>query len=337
MPRDLVPIHPVPAHPAPAAPVPTPHPRRDGHVLAVDVGGTAIKAEVLSPDLRTVLAAGAHTPTGDGHGALEAVTSLCHSMLAELPGAQRSQVRAVGLAVPGVVDTANGVARMSANLGWRGAQVAAPVAASVGLPVVLSHDVTAAGLAEWQHGAGRGVDDVLVVVIGTGIAAAVVAAGRLVTGGAGQAGELGHVVVRPDGPVCGCGQRGCLEAVASARAIALAYSAATGGPVAGAAEVHALLGVDPLADAAWQEATDALADGILTACALLAPSRVVIGGGLSRAGEALLEPIRRRLRDQARVPAVPEVVAAELGDRAGVVGAALAAWQHLGSQPEVAR
>ncbi len=115
--------------------------------------------------------------------------------------------------------------------------VTAPVAAALGLPVTMVHDVTAAGIAEWRCGAGRGVDDLAVVVIGTGIAVTLVTGGALVRGGAGQAGELGHVVVRPGGPPCACGQRGCLEAISSARAIADAYAARSGRPVDGAVEV----------------------------------------------------------------------------------------------------
>ena len=188
------------------------------------------------------------------------------------------------------------------------------------------HDVTAAGTAEWRCGAGRGVDDLAVVVIGTGIAATLVTGGTVVRGGCGQAGELGHVVVRPGGPPCACGRRGCLEAISSARAIADAYAARSGRSVDGAIDVFTRLGRDPVADEIWQEAADALADALLMVRALLAPSRIVVGGGLAGAGEALLAPVRARLEGAAGPEAVPPVVAAELGSRAGVVGAALAAF-----------
>jgi glucokinase len=187
------------------------------------------------------------------------------------------------------------------------------------------HDVTAAGMAEWRCGAGRGVDDLAVVVIGTGIAATFVTGGTVVRGGTGHAGELGHVVVRPGGPPCACGQRGCLEAISSARAIADAYAARSGRAVDGAIEVFTRLGFDPLAEEVWQGAVDALADALLIVCALLAPSRIVLGGGLAGAGEALLAPLRSRLERAAGLEAAPPVVAAQLGSRAGVIGAALAA------------
>lgn len=292
-----------------------------GAVLAVDLGGTQVKAELVGPDGAVLGSAERDTPRSGADDIFAAVCGLARRLVS----ATGVRPERVGLAVPGIVDLVSGTGILSANLGWRDAPVARTVARDLDLPVVLAHDVTAAGLAEHRLGAGRGSDDVVVVVVGTGISAALVVSGRIVTGGIQQAGELGHVVVRPSGPCCGCGRRGCLEAVASAAAIARAYSAASGTPVHGAAEVHDRLGSDALADAVWAEAVSALADGILAATGLLGSSRIVVGGGLSRAGEALLAPLRDHLRDRATVEAVPDVVVAQLGARAGLVGAALAA------------
>lgn len=299
--------------------------RRDAPlVLAFDIGGTTVKAEVVGPDLRPERASAAPTPRGDASAALETVRVLGCELLDRRPSG-RPGVARVGLAVPGLVNAAEGRVVFSANVGWTEVDLAGPVRDAFGLPVAVVHDVAAAGLAEWRRGAGKGVDDLLVVVIGTGIGAVIVAGGRLVHGGLQQAGELGHVIVRPDGPVCACGQRGCVEALGSATAIARAYEAATGRRVDGAAAVHGLLGSDPAADAAWADAVDALADGVLAACTLLAPARVVVAGGLAAAGEDLLAPLRARLAGKARVTAVPEVVAGAFGGRAGVVGAAMRA------------
>lgn len=292
-------------------------------VLAVDVGGTSMKAEVLDATSTTLAAAGCPTPRGDGDGALRALGDLCSDLLGRLDPAVRAHVDRVAVAVPGLVDADTGTSVLAANLGWRNTPVAESVSRRTGLPVVLGHDVTSAGLAEWRLGAGRGVDDLLVVVIGTGIAATLVAGGRLLRGGAHQAGEIGHVVVRPDGPVCACGARGCLEAIASARAIADRYEDLSGRPVDGAAGVRALLGRDACADQVWDDAVDALADGLLTAVTLLAPSRVVLGGGLSQAGPALIAPVRDLMVRRARVVSVPPIVAGDLGSRAGVLGASL--------------
>lgn len=294
-------------------------------VLAIDVGGTGIKAMLAVGDGTVVAEASRPTPTGDGAAALEVALDLSRELLRS-----HAPVGRVGLAVPGIVDPARGLAVYGANLGWRNAPVAAAVADGLGLPVVLVHDVTAAGVAEHRLGAGRGVDDLLVVAIGTGIAAAVIAGGRPVVGGAGQAGELGHVIVRTQGRRCGCGRHGCLEAEASASAIARAYAERAGRSVGGAADVAALLDSDPVADAVWHNAIDALADGLLDAMALLGSSRVVIGGGLSNAGDRLLLPLATAMRERASVHTMPELVLAALGARGGLVGAALmAAEAHL--------
>jgi glucokinase len=292
-------------------------------VLAVDVGGTSIKAEILDASLRRCATASTATPRVGGDATLSAVIDLARRLLHDLPSP--AGVTRVGLAVPGLVDVDRGVGILAANLAWRDMPVTAPVSAALGLPVTMVHDVTAAGVAEWRCGAGRGVDDLAVVVIGTGIAATLVTGGTVVRGGTGHAGELGHVVVRPGGPPCACGQSGCLEAISSARAIADAYAARSGRPVDGAIEVFTRLGFDPLADEVWQDAVDALADALLIVHALLAPSRIVLGGGLAGAGEALLEPLRSRLERAAGLEAAPPLVAAQLGSRAGVIGAALAA------------
>jgi glucokinase len=291
-----------------------------GAVLGVDLGGTAIKAELLDDHWGTIAARTAATPAGTA--ALDAVVSLGRELLAGYEG----EVRAAGVAVPGFVDVGSGRGLYSVNLGWRDVPVRDVLTAGLGLPVAVEHDVTAAGRAEWLLGAGRGVNDLLVVVIGTGIAAVVVAGGRLVRGGRGQAGELGHVPVVPNGPVCVCGSRGCLEAVASARAIATSYGTRTGRVVPGSVEVLAALQAgDRDAQAVWDAAVDALATALLCAITLLGSTRVVIGGGLAAAGEALLDPLRQRLAERRSVQAMPDVVPAALGVRAGVIGAGLAA------------
>ncbi|WP_017975863.1 ROK family protein [Actinopolyspora halophila] len=306
----------------------------DGHadlVVAVDVGGTGMAAEVLDRERTTHASATAATPRGDGAATTRAVVALIEKALSGLPSSARPAVRGIGLAIPGLVDTARGLALYSANVGWHNTPVRDQVQAALGLPVVLQHDVTAAGEAESRFGAGRGVSDLLVVVIGTGIAAVIIGGNRVVHGGAGQAGELGHVVVRPDGPLCGCGQRGCLEALASASGIARSYTTSTGRAVAGAADVWARLGRDAAADRVWQDAISALADGVLAACTLLAPDLVVFGGGLAEAGQDLLAPVHQRITERARVASVPSFARTELGRRAGLIGAAANARDHWNS------
>jgi glucokinase len=253
------------------------------------------------------------------------VVTLADELLAELTAPQRAEVRAVGLALPGIVDSERGVSVYAANLDLRDEPLAAPVSRRLGLPVRLGHDVTVAAEAERRSGAARDVVDPVVVVIGTGIAAVSYVHGQRVLGISGQAGELGHLVVRANGPVCGCGARGCLEAVASASAVVRAYRERSGQDVAGAHEVVSRLEHDPDAAAVWAEATSALADGLLAATALLAPGAIVLGGGLAEAGPALVEPVRAWMEKGTVALTVPPLLTAALGSRAGVVGAALIA------------
>jgi glucokinase len=291
-----------------------------GTILAVDLGGSAIKAELLGDDLETAAACTVATPAGAA--VLDKVAEVGRRLLAESAG----QVVAAGIAVPGLVDRRSGRGVHSVNLGWRDVPVRDVLSARLGVPVAVEHDVTAAGRAEWLYGAGRGVSDLLVVVIGTGIAAVVVAGGHLVRGGRGQAGELGHVPVLADGPLCECGRRGCLEAVASARAVAGAYRSRSGRDVSDAREVVAALQTgDRDAQLVWEAAVDALATALLGAISLLGCTRVVVGGGLAEAGEVLLAPLRERLVERRTIQTLPDVVPATFGLRAGVVGAGLAA------------
>jgi len=293
-------------------------------VLAVDVGGTTIKAEVVG-GRGDVLAAGVR-PTPRGEDALAAVSRLGRSLIDEVEGESRGQVSRAGLVVPGIVDRCRGVGVLSANIGWRDLALGSPLETAWGMPVLVDHDVTIAGWAEWQVGAGRDCDDVFFVALGTGVAASIVAGGQLLRGGLGQAGEFGHVVVRPGGPLCGCGGRGCLEAVASAASIARAYSAVSRRQVEGAADVlAAAMARDPLAVSVWDEAIAALADGLTVVVNLLSPARIVLGGGLAVAGDAFISPLCEAVSRRADMVPVPDIVRAEFGARAALVGAALLA------------
>jgi glucokinase len=150
------------------------------------------------------------------------------------------------------------------------------------------------------------------------------------SGAHGAAGEVGHVIVRPGGPPCGCGARGCLESVASASAIGRRYAELSGNTDAAAFDVAARAAAgEPLATVVWRDAVEALADGLLTAQALYDAGIVVLGGGLAEAGEALLAPLRTALDQRITFHRMPQLVRAALGDTAGCLGAALLAWDSL--------
>jgi glucokinase len=247
-------------------------------------------------------------------------------------GAERyGSAAAAGIAVPGIVDEARGVAAYSANLGWRDLPLRDLLTDRLGgIPVALGHDVRTGGLAEGRVGAGRGADRFLFVALGTGIAGAIGIDGRVEAGAHGFAGEIGHIVVRPGGEPCPCGQHGCLERYASAAAVSAAWAAATGDPGADAADcARAVAAGDPAAGRVWTAAVDALADGLVTALTLLDPRTLILGGGLAEAGETLITPLRDAVRRRVTFQQLPDLVPAALGDTAGCLGAGLLAWDLL--------
>ncbi|MFE2308491.1 ROK family protein, partial [Streptomyces sp. NPDC059411] len=149
----------------------------------------------------------------------------------------------------------------------------------------------------------------------------------------GYAGEIGHIVVRPGGPACGCGQRGCLETLASASAVSRAWAAASGDPEADAADcAKAVESGDARAREVWLAAIGALADGLVTAITLLDPRTLIIGGGLAEAGETLFTPLRTAVEERVTFQRLPHIVPAALGDTAGCLGAGLLAWDLLATE-----
>lgn len=302
----------------------------DGQVVALDVGGTRIKTALISHDgtprcVETV-------PTDRGRGprdVVERVLDIAARRCAEETADGRPP-RAVGLTLPGVVDEETGVAEFSANVGWRDIPIGDLLARRLGVPAALCHDVRAAGLAEARLGAGTriaGPPSFVFVAIGTGIGGVLVIDGRAHTGAHHRAGEIGHVVVEPDGPPCGCGARGCVETLASARAIERRYARRSGATDVDAAAVAARVADgDPLAAEVWADAVRALARGLMTCVTLLDPGLVVFGGGLSAAGATLLEPLAAALAERSRFQVPPRLEITRLGDLAGCQGAGLAAW-----------
>ncbi len=305
------------------------------HVIALDVGGTGIKAALVGAD--GTLLHRARRSTGREHGP-EAVVAGILDFATELRahgvGSYGAPAGAAGIAVPGIVDETDGTAVYSANLGWRDVPLRSLLADRLGMPVALGHDVRTGGLAEGRIGAGRGTDRFLFLALGTGIAGAIGIGGRVESGAHGFAGEIGHIVVRPGGADCPCGQRGCLERYASAAAVGAAWAAACGDPDADAAAcARAVASGDPNAVRVWQEAVDALADGLLTAVTLLDPRTLIIGGGLAEAGEVLFWPLREAVRRRITFQKAPALVPAALGDSAGCLGAGLLARDLLSITP----
>jgi glucokinase len=298
-------------------------------VIGVDVGGTTIKAALLDSEGLEYGRSERPTPRHLGPDAVVATTiDVIAELRARVPDAGR--VGAVGLVVPGVVDPQQGIAVYAANIGWRQLHLRQIVAEAVGLPVVLDHDVRAAGLAELESGAGRGLQDVLYVALGTGVAAAVITRGEVVAGATDRAGELGHLPVFPDGEPCACGQRGCTETYASAAALSRRYTAASGTSDVPAHDVisRAAAG-DALADAIFNDAITALGRALVHYVLLMDPELILIGGGMSASGAALLHSLTREVQAGLAWRPAPTILIGQFAGDAGRRGAALLAWRAL--------
>ncbi|MCD4534691.1 ROK family protein [Nocardioides sp. cx-169] len=286
--------------------------------IGVDVGGTKVLAGEVSDHGRVLRTARRRTPgrQAEPRALDDAVTE------AVLEVADRRTVAAVGLSVAGLVDLTRGRVRFSTHLPWQEDDTAARLSARWGVPVLLDNDVSCAAVAELAHGRGLAHPDFLLVTIGTGIGGAIVHRGELWRGANGMAGEFGHVRVVPDGRVCECGLRGCLEEYASGNALTrLAGDAYEDG----AAITAAATGGDPAAIQALASVGDWFGVGLAGLVGSFDPPVVVVGGGVSDAGELLLGPTRAAL-ERTLVGAghrdLPQVLVGSCGSAAGMVGAA---------------
>lgn len=319
-------------------------------VIAVDLGGTNCRAEALrwngNEFDESLASASTSTPSQDGDAVVGAVCQVIKRVRDQLSEEQSDSVVAVGVGVPGLVDTDSGYVLKAVNLGWTDRNVKAELEAELDLPVVLLHDVTSAGVAEQAFGAGRGSENLLSIFLGTGIAATVTVEGNTVRGGImpsgfrQPAGEIGHMPIIPDGIACACGQRGCLEMYCSARSFGRLYSEALGLDPASpdakdSKDLFESLDTDPVARQVWQMATRYLAHGLLMVTTVFGPTKIVIGGGLSAAGNTLIDPVTEHFNAASKVFETPEIVVAQLGSRAGILGVGLLAREHVLAQTRV--
>jgi glucokinase len=307
-----------------------------GRAVGIDVGGTKIAAARITTEGAIEATTVTPTPARDQDEALAAIEAATSAVIDD-------DVVAIGVGMAGLIDVRSGVLLSAPNLEWRNLSVSEALGARFGLPVTVDNDATAAAWAESRVGASRGYDDSLFVGVGTGIGGGIVAGGRLLRGAHGLAGEIGHIIVEPDGPTCGCGNRGCWEQVASGAAIARAGGRAvtdepgsaiarlaTGDPRRATGELvtEAARDGDPAALVILTAVARRLGEGIAGLVNVLDPEVVVLGGGVGESGDLLLGPLREAY--QASVEGVdvrPEVaiVPAQLGNEAGAIGAAFLA------------
>ena len=305
------------------------------YAIGIDIGGTKIAGALVSEAGEIVRELKVPTPATDPDAIADSVVSLVEQL------SQGEQILAVGVAAAGFIDAERANIVYAPNLSWRNEPFKAKLSSRIDAPVFIDNDANAAGWAEYRFGAGVGVKHMVMLTIGTGVGGAVIVDGRMLRGGFGIAAELGHINMVPEGAPCGCGQKGCLESYGSGTALLNAAKAlaASGEPLGarlaelekevgaltGAEVYRAILERDPGALKLLNDLGEMLGRAVASICAVLDPELVVIGGGVSAAGDLLLEPIREAYL--AHLPARgfrPElrIETAQLVNDAGVVGAA---------------
>ena len=314
------------------------------HAIGIDIGGTKIAGALVSENGEIIAEDRQPTPAGDPAHIVDLVVSMIQKLQVG------HEVVAAGVAAAGFVDAAQSTVYYAPNINWRNEPLQRYISERISLPITIDNDANAAGWAEFRFGAGRLVTDMTMLTIGTGVGGAIVTRGGLFRGGFGAGAELGHLRVVPDGLPCGCGARGCIEQYGSGRALlrmangiadaggiglALAEARAAHGELDGAIVGGLIAAGDPGAVNALQELGRWLGQACASLAAVLDPQVFVFGGGVSVAGDLLLDPIRESFLQH--LPArgyhpEPGFVIAELVNDAGVVGAADLARIHAGQR-----
>jgi glucokinase len=318
--------------------------------IGVDLGGTKIDIARVDDSGQVRVRRRLATRAGEGPAAVEARII---EAVRELQQAADSPALGLGIGVAGQIDPISGVVRYAPNLNWRDVPLKAGLSRALELPVLITNDVRAATWGEWFHGAGQGCDDLICLFVGTGIGGGVVSGGQMLTGCSNTAGELGHITVDLHGPYCHCGNRGCFEALAGGWAIArnardaisadpaggaLLLSKAEGNPEAVTAKMvtQAAGEGDPLAMKLMDDVALALIAGTVGLVNAFNPCRLIFGGGVIAGMPELTDRIGKGIHQRvlAAAGAPLQVLPSQLGNDAGVIGAALLAMREL-SEKEV--
>ncbi|GMA65032.1 ROK family protein [Alicyclobacillus fastidiosus] len=291
--------------------------------IGVDLGGTKILTGLV--DESGVIYKTVECPTAAQQGPDAVIDQLIRSIDEVAGSVERKEICGIGIGAPGPLNPVTGVVLSPPNLpGWDNIPLRQIIEAKCGLPTFLENDANVAALAEHRFGAGRGVEDMVYITVSTGVGAGLILNGRLYGGAGGYAGEVGHTVVDTNGRLCDCGNRGCLEAVASGTAIARKAEQVFQRPMS-AKDVAIMAENGSLeAKAILDEAMHYLGMGIVSIVNVFNSSRIVIGGGVSRIGDAMFEPLRHAVRELAfpAPAAMVEIMPAELGLNSGLLGGA---------------
>ncbi len=307
--------------------------------IGIDLGGTSMKMGVVDGNGQVVLEREYPTLKEEGpDGVISRMISHARELVS-LSDTTWDQIEGVGVGLPGFLDIPNGIARYLTNLGpgWTDVPIRDRLQAGLGRPVAIDNDANVAALGEAWCGAGSGVDDIVCITLGTGVGGGVIAGGRLLHGMNGFAGEIGHIQMDPDGHPCNCGQVGCLETISSATGmIRLVTEAISSGRSSALEEkakrnelttrdlFEAASRNDGVAKEVIEKAVHTLARALAMLSIVLNPARFIIGGGVSKAGDALFVPLREAFCRVAQKNAREgvEILPAKLGNRAGFIGAA---------------
>ena len=310
--------------------------------IGIDVGGTNVKIALVDDNGKIIYSNS--VPTYAKLGYEYTVNNIKQAIkdLMKETNTTPSDIEGIGFDFPGQVDCKTGVVKLAPNIpGWVNVPIAQMIEDEFHIPTRIDNDVRCAALGELKFGAGKGCENFICITVGTGIGSGIVINGKVVRGATNAAGELGHIKLQMNGgPICGCGDTGCLEAFASGPAIvAMAQEYIKGGKSTKFREMAAVEGgeITPYMVAKAAEEGDSVAKrifeivgeyigiGLTSVINLLNPERVIIGGGVAESGELLLGPIRKTIKERAMVVAgnAVEIVPAQLGNSAGVIGASM--------------
>lgn len=309
--------------------------------IGIDVGGTNVKIALVDGEGKIIYSNSVPTYAQMGYEyTVNNIKQAIRDLMKET-NTDAKEIEGIGFDFPGQVDYKTGVVKLAPNIpGWINVPIAQMIEEEFNIPTRIDNDVRCAALGELKFGAGKGCENFVCITVGTGIGSGLVINGQLVRGAANAAGEIGHIKLQMNGgPICGCGDTGCLEAFASGPSIvAMAQEYLKGGKstkfremagadgeitpyiVAKAAEAG-----DPVAKRIFEIVGTYIGMGLVSVINLLNPEKVIIGGGVAAAGNLLLDPIRKTIKERAMVVAgnSVEIVPAELGNSAGVIGASM--------------
>ncbi len=307
--------------------------------IGIDVGGTNVKIALVD-DGKIIYSNSVPTYAQMGYEyTVNNIKQAIRDLMKETETTS-ADIKGIGFDFPGQVDYKTGVVKLAPNIpGWVNVPIAQMIEDEFHIPTRIDNDVRCAALGEMNFGAGKGCQNFVCITVGTGIGSGLVINGQLVRGAANAAGEIGHIKLQmKDGPICGCGDTGCLEAFASGPSIvAMAQDYLKSGKstkfreMAGDGEItpyivaKAAEAGDPVAKRIFTIIGEYVGMGLVSVINLLNPEKVIIGGGVAEAGDLLLEPIRKTINERAMVVAREsvEIVPAELGNSAGVIGASM--------------